>query len=252
MINDSSNGANLYAVGADGRSLGVWPLTSGNYDWEDMASVWINGEPYLLIADIGDNRRARERYRVDIVREPDVLNSLGENEALSRTAVIYYQYPGRSHNAEALATDGEWLYIMTKLSFVLEDYSTNELYRLPLTLFSGEEVLTAEHLGTMPERSQSLQDGVVVANSGPKIFEPTALEISNDNLSAYMLTYSNVFRIQRQQGQTWADVLLTGGLSVHRHGLNQAEALTIADDNSVWFTSENLPAPFWALPPHSP
>ena len=247
MVNDSGGGPRLFAVNADGSAAGDWVVDTSNYDWEDMSSTWINGEAYLLIADIGDNRRAREFYRVDVMPEPYLNETFGSEEKIIPVASIKWQYPDGSHNAEAMTTDGEWIYIITKGKNLDPAYSTNAVYRVPLSL-EPEELYTAEFMGIMPELSMASDYSQSQSAKQTSLLKPTALEIDQQSATAYILTYSSVLKVEKQPQQSWADALLTGGYVVHNHRLEQAEGMTIDDKGKIWFTTEQRPAPLWVLP----
>ena len=73
--NDSGNTAEVYAIGGDGRDLGVYAVSGAtNVDWEDIAvGPGPNaGLSYLYLADIGDNTSARADVVVYRVPEPTV------------------------------------------------------------------------------------------------------------------------------------------------------------------------------------
>jgi len=252
MINDSGNGSELYAINTVGESLGVWSLSAPNDDWEDMTSFLLNGEPYLLVADIGDNARNRKEYQIYIFNEPRIPTvEQGDdliNSALSPLKTIRFVYPDGPHNSEALATDGQWLYIMTKASKMRSRHSISSLYRLPLSLASGEDLLVAELLGDMPKRTQ--KSDLIKRNSKNTVSlkKPTAFEIDDKNDTGYLLTYSYVVRVDRHSQQTWAEAILEGGRAIHHHRLKKAESLTLSKDNKIWFSSEGKHAPLWVLP----
>ncbi len=243
-VNDSGNGPHIFAVNSNGTTLGEWEVDAKNYDWEDMSSVLVGGEPYLLVADIGDNRRSRQFYRVDIFEEPHIND---KKKLLKPIATIRWVYPDQSHNAEAMTTDGEWIYIMTKASAVKADHSTNGVYRVPFAL-SPKDLYEAEYLGDMPKKSMAFNYEKDQEVKRARLFKPTALEIDNSSSSAYILTYGHVIKIEKQAQQDWGEALLTGGYLIHSHRLQQAEALTVDRHGVVRITSEQQPAPFWSIP----
>ena len=56
IINDNGAKEIVHAINHTGARLGEFDLKkSRNKDWEDLASVAIDGKPYLMVADIGDN-----------------------------------------------------------------------------------------------------------------------------------------------------------------------------------------------------
>lgn len=57
VINDSGAAPELHLAGTDGTDRGKVTLKGvKNIDWEDLASFTLDGKPYLLVADTGDNR----------------------------------------------------------------------------------------------------------------------------------------------------------------------------------------------------
>lgn len=119
--NDSGDRAQIYAIDVRGRLLSTFLVTGAkNRDWEDIAigPGPDEGESYLYIGDIGDNKPQRDSITVYRVPEPAV--SLTEPIAVSRTAKaepIVMQYPkGDRRDAETLIVDpltGD-LYIISK------------------------------------------------------------------------------------------------------------------------------------------
>src|SRR5262245_9114395 len=56
--NDSGNPHELFAVDVRGGSLGRVQIDDARLgDWEDMASFRLDGRPYLVVGDVGDNFR---------------------------------------------------------------------------------------------------------------------------------------------------------------------------------------------------
>ncbi len=71
--NDSLNAPILYAFGSDGRDLGSLRVEGASYlDWEDMASFELDGQPYLVIGDVGDNKAIRPFVSLFFLREPAI------------------------------------------------------------------------------------------------------------------------------------------------------------------------------------
>jgi len=66
---------------------------------------------------------------------------------------------------------------------------------------------------------------------------------------AWVLTYEEVQRFDRQGDESWALTLAREPVARHRHGLAQAEALAVTASGLVVYTSEGKGAPLDALPP---
>jgi len=244
-INDSGNQPKLFAFNHTGQSLGTWTIAAENRDWEDMASAWINGESYLFIADIGDNLRVKDEHVVHVIAEPLLDNTSGTLEPLH---TIRFRYPGLSHNAESLAIDGEWLYVLTKEPLIDGERQASRVYRIPLSFSQQNQIADAELIAQLAIPAVSLEAMLIASVGGVDVTQPTAFDIDEQNRTAYVLTYRSVYQYRREQNQSWAEALAQPRNLIHSHSLSQAEALAVSENGVVWFTSENLPAPLWALP----
>jgi len=245
-INDSGNAAKLFAFNHKGESLGSWKVNAENRDWEDLSSAWINGESYLFIADIGDNLRIKDEHKVIVITEPVLDNNPGA--PLEPIHTIRFRYPGKTHNAEALAVDGESMYVLTKEPLLNGERQASHVYRIPISLAGETQTVNAELIATLAIPSGSIESSIIASLGGVDVSQPTAFDIHQQNRTAYILTYRSVYRYERKQNQSWAQVLAQPRKKVHTHSLSQAEALAVGDNGVVWFTSEKRPAPLWALP----
>ena len=71
VINDSGGSPDIHLLGTDGSERGKLTVKGvKNIDWEDLASFTLDGNPYLLVADTGDNNAKRETRTFYILREP--------------------------------------------------------------------------------------------------------------------------------------------------------------------------------------
>lgn len=121
--NDSDGGTFIFAVNSKGEKLGTWEVgNSRNTDWEDIAALRnADGECFLYIGDIGDNRRAREFLAVFRVPEPTISATGKTSNGKTPLYVesieqIRFRYPDGSHDAETLLAHPQTgdLYILTK------------------------------------------------------------------------------------------------------------------------------------------
>lgn len=106
MHNDSGDEPRLFALDSTGRTLAVCMLTNaGNVDWEDMASVMIDGNSWLYIGDIGDNAARRKDISIYRIREPQ-LSTAWDRHPLTATAErARFTYEDGPRDCEALAVD---------------------------------------------------------------------------------------------------------------------------------------------------
>ncbi len=129
MINDSGNRPLLYALDASGMTSRV-SLTGANLiDWEDLSIGRCGATDCLYIADIGDNRTARDRITIYRVPEP----AAGSTSTMPADA-FHLTYPDEPHDAEAfVVVPGR-----VQEFFIITKDERPEVYRLALTLETGK------------------------------------------------------------------------------------------------------------------
>lgn len=94
----------LYAVGTDGSDYGSLTLrNASNYDWKDLSAFELDGKPYLLIADTGDNEAKRPYATIYVVEEPEI--SRGQHIAAGPAWQIRFSYPDGPLDCESVAVD---------------------------------------------------------------------------------------------------------------------------------------------------
>ncbi len=245
-INDSGNQPKIYALKHTGESIKSFTVATKNRDWEDLASAWINGESYLLIADIGDNQQIKDEHNIYIISEPLLDNRLVETLVPAHT--LQFRYPDGAHDAESMAFADGWIYILTKEPQVDEIRQASQVYRIPLDLNNQNQLLVAEKIADLAIPANSIESSLISSISGLDVSQPTAFDIDAQSRYAYVLTYRSVYRYKRELDESWAQALAEPRNRVHTHSLSQAEALAVGTNGVVWFTSEKRPAPLWALP----
>ncbi|RYD38226.1 MAG: hypothetical protein EOP87_01940, partial [Verrucomicrobiaceae bacterium] len=93
IVNDSGAQADLHLFGKDGVDHGQVRVEGAvNVDWEDLCSFELDGKPYLLIADTGDNASRREDCGLYVVEEPRLPKA---GEKLSGTVKVAWKIPFR-------------------------------------------------------------------------------------------------------------------------------------------------------------
>ena len=139
--NDSGDTARIFAIGLNGRTLGIFSLAGIQArDWEDIAAGPGPGGSSLYVSDIGDNDEERQTVTVLRLREPavDPQTSSPVTSTITIVDELTLRYPGGPHNAEALIVDprsGE-LVIVTK-----EPDGRALVFRAPAGLADGSETL---------------------------------------------------------------------------------------------------------------
>ena len=127
-MNDSGNAPELFALNTQGDDLGTWVLeATAQSDWEALSDFVLEEQPYLLIADVGDNFRWKPVHSLIVVREPDVGQL--EERRLSQEWRIDFSYPdGVFRDCEAVAVDQA----RDRVLLLTKRVHPPELYSLPL------------------------------------------------------------------------------------------------------------------------
>jgi hypothetical protein len=238
VINDEGP-PHVHAIDSSGAMRSTLRLADArNGDWEDLASFQVDDQPYLLIADIGDNQGRFHNAGLYVVAEPDL--QLDSNPTLSPGARIEFRFPDGARDAESIAVDtqNERILVLSKRDIPAV------LYELPLSLQSGN-ALIAKRLslvGSIPQPTQDDIDNAVKRDNWN--WQPTAMDISADGRAAVILTYDSVYYFERSNGQEWIDALRSPLTVVDISQFPQAEAVTFADSNhSIYVTIEKTHAP---------
>ena len=225
----------LHAIDMAGARLGEVELKDAdNRDWEDLASFELDGEPYLLVADIGDNDARYKKRTIYFVREPRTDEG--------KTKVdwqIDFKYPNGPRDAESAAVDieNERILVLSKRDI------PPSLFELPLRP-DDDGKITAKWLGTIESLPLPSRSDVEFA---PKTknwhWQPTGMDISADNRAAVIMTYRAVYYYLRREGQDWFDAFNTEPVRIGLGNFRDAEAVAFGDDRrTVYVTGEGVNA----------
>ena len=201
-LNDGGSKPRLYAFDLTGAHRGRIKLRDArNRDWEDIASFMLDGKPYLLVADVGDNDRRRKKVSFYVIAEPD-LDADNKIELKSAWRVDF-RYPEGPRDAEAVAVDAtnERVIVLTKRDL------PPVLYELPLRP-KGDTTVTATRLGTiesLPRPSRPDVDQAVFTRDWH--WQPTGMDLSPDGSLAAILTYRAVYVFRLDPGMNLYDSL---------------------------------------------
>ncbi len=249
MLADGGAEPSLYATDERGKAHSELRLEPAqNRDWEDLAAFELDGTPYLLAADIGDNGGQRDDLRLYVVAEPDLEQ--GETRAAAPTWHIDVRYPDGPRDAESVAVDPREgrVYVLSKRDL------PPRLYSLPLDKPANGERVTADYLGPVTTLPPPPAEDIAAA---PRTldwhWQPTAMDFSADGRHAAVLTYRAVYFYTRKDGQSWYDALNTEPARYHIGGIRDAESLAFAaDGRSLLLTVERLHAPLFRVRLRSP
>lgn len=236
--NDSGAEPRIFLFDLQGRDKGSC-LVAGvqNNDWEDMASFTMNGKPYLMIADTGNNSLAAAVHMLHVVEEPACDLERGVSvEEVRPARTIYFSFEDDYRNCEAMGVDPtdrtilliskEWLRTcrVYALAWPQDDHG---MPNRPLP----KRALVARQIGVIPLR------------------QVTGMDISPDGLRAIVLTYGNAFEYVRAAGEPWANAFARPPREIPLPFRPQGEAICYGPDGKTLYTnSERRPTPLIEVP----
>jgi hypothetical protein len=238
-INDGGSKPRLYAFDGTGAHRGRIKLENAkNRDWEDIASFTLDGEPWLLVADIGDTDSKRKKVLLYVVAEPD----LSEDAKVRREPAweVEFRYPDGPRDAEAVVVDtaNERVLILTKRDL------PPVLYEVPLRPAS-EETVTAKWLGpveSLPLPSRQDVDQAVLTKDWH--WQPTGMDVSADGRLAVILTYRAIYVFRVEPDSDLYDALSGQAYALGLGNFRDAESVAFhADGESIFVTVERRHAP---------
>ena len=213
--NDSGDGPHLYAINASGSLRQTVSLSGVTpRDWEDLASgPGPNAsEPYLYVADFGDNHRVRSTITIYRIKEPAVGSGSSSTSVYDSLTLTY---PDGPHNAEALLVD-PWdgsLLIVTK-----EAGATAQL-------FSTGSFGAGSHSRTLQHRGQTNISEIA-----------TGGDVSPNGRSIIVRGYGGVHGWTRSAGESLWSALQGSRCSLASVGEPQGEAVAFTADGKGYLT----------------
>jgi endonuclease/exonuclease/phosphatase family metal-dependent hydrolase len=244
VVNDDGPSV-LHAIDSTGGMLGrVKIKDASNRDWEDMASFTLDGTPYLLVADIGDNDGKRKDVRFYVIEEPDP-----EEKKVDYAWRVDFSYPGGPRDAESVAVDveNERVLILSKREIPAR------LYSVPLRPENDkrQKATRLAVVGGLPQPSR--RDVEFAPKTNNSYWQPTSMDISNDGSRAVILTYGGVFLFERTPGTEWPEALQRAPTIVSRTSNREAESITFnAAGDALLIALEQRNSPLFRLPLESP
>lgn len=241
-LNDSGNKPILFALDASGADLGQVTLVgTNNRDWEDLATFTWRGEPWLLVADIGDNRSQRDRVVLHALPEPQANDQGCFGGEVQPAWSLTFTYPDGPHDCEAVAVDETTgrILLLSKRS------NPPMLYSLPLGPPSGGQPQMATVIGPVPTIPPPSSFDLLLPY-GQCRSQPTSMDLSADGRELLVLTYRHAYLFCRAPCQEWAPVITESPLVIELPDLftlAQREAACFsADGQSLFVTGEGAGA----------
>ena len=229
--NDSGDEARIYAFDRRGKNRGIFLISNVSaQDWEDMASLVLDGQPCLLLADVGDNLARRKTCVLYLVEEPVLLDPAGDQiQPWPVLQTIHFAYEDGSHNCEAMGFD--------------------ETNRTVLLITKESIAGSGVYSFTWPEVSNSTEKPVIARRIGTTHFPlVTAMDISSDGQRAIVATYGLAFEYVRSPAESWDQVFAGEPGPVIAPFRRQGESVCYCTEGTtLYFTSEKRPTPLFEL-----
>jgi hypothetical protein len=226
--NDAGNKPRLFAINKTGALAAMLDLqVAGAVDIEDIAvgPGPLAGQPYLYIADIGDNEEKRASIAIYRVVEPTLIASpIAIAGSLGGIETLPLVYPDGTHNAETLLVDpitGD-LFVVTKSSS-----GESHVFRAPAPLSTA----TANQL---QDTGVTLLFGTATLPGEPRA---TGGDVSPAGDQIVVRTYDHAYLWRRIAGQTVAQALAGMPCPLPLHEDLHGEALGFAADGSGYYTA---------------
>jgi hypothetical protein len=196
-------------------------------DWEDLDSAPCGSGTCLFIADIGDN--AGNRPAITIYRVPEPSPSATET---ARVTALTARFPDRPQDAEAVfVRPGGEIFVITK-----GRHGPIALYRYPGEAAAGGPA-TLTHVRVLMPRPATRENMVTGAGASP------------DGRWIAVRTYRTLYFYPAAALLSGKEPVAPTEIDLTPLGERNGEAVVVANDGSVWLTSEakgrkGLPA--WA------
>jgi hypothetical protein len=237
--NDSGSKPRLHAFDGSGFHRGRVKLDGvKNRDWEDLSSFTVDGTPYLLVADTGDNDVKRNKVRLHVVLEPDLADDA--KVRLQPAWSIDFRYPDGPHDVEAVVADPakDRAVLLSKRDW------PPVLYEVPLYPPSDGTVV-AKRLGTIESLPPpTRQDREQAMFTKEWHWQPTAMDLSPDGRLAVILTYRAVYLYHLDPARSLYESLSGQAYGFGLGNFRNAESVAFsADSNSIFVTLEGRHAP---------
>lgn len=216
-ISDSGNPPELVALDAQRRVIGVVRVDGAvNVDWEDLAAYELDGKPYLLVPDTGDNFSLRSELSIYLVPEPEP-----SAKSVAPVRTLHFRYEDGPRDCESAAID------VPGRRILLADKGRHPpgLYELPLD--GADTGRVARRIADFPPLVPTPPPPAQTIASVHWRGTPSAIDLSPDGRRLAVLTDLSATIFDRAPGQDWAQALKHPTLSQRLPRQPQFEALAL-------------------------
>ena len=239
--NDAPRPAELQAIDETGASVAHLRIEGVRaIDWEDIASYTIDGKPWLLIGDIGDNAGVRKDYELIAIEEPDI-SANASPISVKPSWRLRFRYPDGAHNCEAMAVDPSRREIL-----LINKHAPLAVYSVPLgPPVKGQAPVVARKLMDLTSIPQPAVDERKARFPAARFGgSPTGLDIDAAGRRAIVLTYRDIWVFSRAPRQTWTQAFAGKPTRITLPPMAQAEAIGFdRSGHTIFVSGEHLPAP---------
>ena len=178
--NDSGDKNKIYGITRTGRlAVTVTLRNVPARDYEDISCApGPNGEPYVYVADFGDNAQKRGTYQIYRFKEPSTTS-----DSTVDVETIVYSYPDGNKNAEAFMVDP-----ITKDIYVVSKEGSTDVYMAKFPQ-STDRTITLDKVASIDKATI------------------TAADMSSDGREILVKSYSDVLYWARKDNESVADAM---------------------------------------------
>ena len=203
-----------------------------------MCGFTIEGEPWLIVGDVGDNSFSRHQVTPDegpnracrllLIHEP-LINDATEQHPVPVTTTIVFEYDDGPHNCESIAVDTE----REEILLVSKSKSTPldcGMYRIPLTLRAETTIARAQRIGSLDIRNA------------------TAMDISPDNRRMVIISYQSASIVDRSAEEGWDDAIKRMSRIIELPKRLGGESVCFGQNSDqLYLNSEQVGQPLWGV-----
>lgn len=274
-INDSGKGdkTSLLLLHQNGKLLDQVFVDAKNVDWEAMSRAFIDKQPWLVIADVGDNLQRRLKYQLYLTPEPvfrkaDASNLEERNVAPTTKVELTFSSAGthpndlavlnkkpeqkkraknsKPINCEAIAVDPltNDIWFVEKVYINSNQKTAPGIFALPLpkSIAKTNDVSSPEH-----HPAAKIQMAERIGDF--PIRNVTGMAFSPDGNKLLIRNYFGAHLYRRREKESWRQTIKrTKPIKVAIPLQRQGEAVCFTpDSNAIILTSEVVNQPVWRV-----
>lgn len=264
-INDSGNSSDIALLSSQGKLLATHTTDAKNIDWEAMASVVVDQQRWLVIADVGDNLLRRSELQLYVLPEPESPLTPGKKPLKTRVVRFSYDAKGtteadknrfaetrkkpvllgtRPANCEAIGVDPTSLQVWLVEKVYLTAQQTTPpgvfVLQMPKSIFES----TSSDASRAPSKVR-----VAKRQGSFPVKNVTGMAFSPDGKHLLIRNYLNAHLYRRSGDEVWLETFASTRpdrvvLPLQRQG----EAVCFSSNSkNVILTSELLGQPIWKV-----